>query len=93
MRTELLIGGEWRQGADDGRLAQRDANLVRQLDDPWQEDRKRPVVRVSPGVRLDGDREPTIVEQLQQDIEDIVVGLLDFIEQDHRVRTAPHRLG
>ena len=35
----------------------------------------------------------SVVEHLQQDVEDIGVGLLDFIEQHDRVGLAPHGLG
>ena len=35
----------------------------------------------------------SIVEHLQQHVEHVVMRLLDFIEQDHAVRTAPHRFG
>jgi hypothetical protein len=34
-----------------------------------------------------------VVEDLQQDVEDVRVGLLDLVEEDNRVRTAPHLLG
>ena len=37
--------------------------------------------------------QPSVVEQLQEDVEDVGVGLLDLVEQDHAVRPAPHRLG
>ena len=33
-----------------------------------------------------------VVKDLQQDIEDIGVRLLDFIEEQHRIRTPPHCL-
>ena len=36
--------------------------------------------------------EPTVVEQLQQRVEDIGVGL-DLVEQNYRVRTSAHRFG
>ena len=35
----------------------------------------------------------SVVEQLQQDIEDVGMRLFDLVEQDHRVRPPPHRLG
>ena len=35
----------------------------------------------------------TFVQHLQQHVEHVRVGLLDLVEQDHRVRTTPHRLG
>ena len=34
-----------------------------------------------------------VVEDLQEDVEDLGVRLLDLVEEDDRVRTAPHRLG
>ena len=34
-----------------------------------------------------------VVEDLQQDVEDVGVGLLDLVEEDHAVGPAPHRLG
>ena len=37
--------------------------------------------------------QPAVVEQLQEDVEHLRMGLLDLVEQDHRVRTAPNRLG
>ncbi len=37
--------------------------------------------------------EPAVVEHLQQDVEDLRVGLLDLVEQDHGVRPAADRLG
>ena len=37
--------------------------------------------------------EASIVEQLQQDVEDVAVRLLDFVEQQHAVRLPPDRLG
>ena len=37
--------------------------------------------------------ETSVVEHLQQDVEHLVVGLLDLVEQDHRVGPAAHRLG
>ena len=37
--------------------------------------------------------EAAVVHQLQQHVEHVGVGLLDLVEQDHRVRTAAHRLG
>jgi hypothetical protein len=36
-------------------------------------------------------RETAVVEHLQQHVEHVRVRLLDFIEQDHRIRTAAHR--
>ena len=35
----------------------------------------------------------TVIKDLQHDIEDIGVGLLHLIKEDHRVGTAPHRFG
>ena len=35
----------------------------------------------------------TIVQDLQQDVEDIGMGLLNLVEQHHRVGLAPYRLG
>src|SRR3954463_9696051 len=35
--------------------------------------------------------EATVVHDLQQDVEYVWMRLLDFVEQDDRVRTAPHR--
>ena len=35
----------------------------------------------------------TVLEDLQQDVEDVRVGLLDLVEQQHAVRLAPHGLG
>src|SRR5215211_4676784 len=40
-----------------------------------------------------GVGEPTLVEDLQEDVEDIRVGLLDLVQEQDRVRTAPHLLG
>ena len=37
--------------------------------------------------------EPAVVEQLQQDVEHVGVGLLDLVEQHHRVGPAPDGLG
>ena len=37
--------------------------------------------------------QPAVLEHLQQDVEDVGVGLLDLVEEDHRVGPAPHRLG
>ena len=37
--------------------------------------------------------EAAVVEQLQQHVEHVGVGLLDLVEQHHRVRPAAHRLG
>ena len=37
-------------------------------------------------------RQPAVVEHLQQDIEDVRVGLLDFIQQHDRIRPAPDGL-
>ena len=37
--------------------------------------------------------EPAVVEHLQQRVEHVGVGLLDLVEQHHRVRLAAHRLG
>ncbi len=37
--------------------------------------------------------EPTVLQHLQQDVEDVGVGLLDLVEQHHRVRPAAYRLG
>ena len=37
--------------------------------------------------------QPALVEHLQQHVEHVRVGLLDLVEQDHRVRTPSHRLG
>ena len=34
-----------------------------------------------------------VVHHLQQDVEDVVVGLLDLVEQDDRVRAPAHGLG
>ena len=38
-------------------------------------------------------RQPAVVENLQQHIEDIGVRLFDLVEQHHRIRSAPHRFG
>ena len=38
-------------------------------------------------------REPALVKDLQQEVEDVRVGLLDLVEEHHGVRTAPHGLG
>ena len=35
--------------------------------------------------------EPAVVEHLQQQVEHVRVGLLDLVEQHHRVRVAAHR--
>ena len=37
--------------------------------------------------------EPTVVEHLQQNVEDLGMRLLDLVEQHHRVRPAAHGLG
>ena len=37
--------------------------------------------------------EPAIVEHLQEHVEHVAVGLLDLVEQNHRVGPTPHRLG
>ncbi|GIW09631.1 MAG: hypothetical protein KatS3mg061_0688 [Dehalococcoidia bacterium] len=34
-----------------------------------------------------------LVQDLEQDVEDLRVGLLDLVEQDDAVGLAPHRLG
>src|SRR5699024_4190798 len=36
---------------------------------------------------------PTVIEDLQQDVEDIRVGFLEFIEKHSRVRTTTHCFG
>mmetsp|Transcript_892 Transcript_892/g.2439 ORF Transcript_892/g.2439 Transcript_892/m.2439 type:complete len:305 (+) Transcript_892:699-1613(+) len=36
--------------------------------------------------------EPSVLEDLEKDVEDVGVGLLDLVHQDHRVRRATHRL-
>ena len=36
--------------------------------------------------------EPPVVQHLQQQIEDVVVGLLNFVEEHHRIRPTAHRL-
>ena len=38
-------------------------------------------------------REATLIEDLQQRVEDVRVGLLDFVEQHHRERLATYLLG
>src|SRR5919112_755971 len=38
-------------------------------------------------------REATVIEDLQERVEDVGVGLLDLVEEDDRVRTTPHLLG
>ena len=35
--------------------------------------------------------QPSVVEHLQQDVEDIRVRLLDLVQQHHRIRSAPYR--
>ena len=35
-------------------------------------------------------RQPAVVEDLEQDVEDVGVRLLDLVEQDHRVRPPPN---
>ena len=35
----------------------------------------------------------TVVENLEQDVEDVGMRLLDFVEQNDRVRSSSHRLG
>jgi hypothetical protein len=35
-------------------------------------------------------RHAAVVEHLQQHVEHILMRLLDLVEQDHRVRLAPH---
>ena len=37
--------------------------------------------------------EPAIVEHLQQHVEDVVMGLLDLVEQDHAIGPAANRFG
>jgi len=37
--------------------------------------------------------QPTVLEHLQQRVEDVGVGLLDLVEQDDRERLAAHPLG
>ena len=37
--------------------------------------------------------EPAVLEHLQQDVEDVGVGLFDLVEEHHRVGPAAHRLG
>src|SRR5262249_56666027 len=37
-------------------------------------------------------REPSVVEKLQQDVEDVAVGLLDLVEEHDRVGTTAHGL-
>ena len=37
--------------------------------------------------------QPAVVEELEQDVEDVAVGLFDLVEEDHRVRPPPHGLG
>ena len=44
----------------------------------------RPALRVG---------QPAVVEDLKQDVEDVGMRLLDFVEEEHRVRPAPHLLG
>src|SRR5215210_4248095 len=39
-----------------------------------------------------GVREASVVEDLQERVEDLGMGLLDLVEEDDRVRTAPHLL-
>src|SRR5215212_6400547 len=36
---------------------------------------------------------PAVVEDLQEDVEDVRMGFLDLIQEQDRVRTAPHALG
>ena len=52
------------------------------------DDRVAEVDRVALGV---GDA--AVVEHLQQGVEHVRVGLLDLVEEHHRVRAAAHRLG
>ncbi len=40
-----------------------------------------------------GVRQAAVVEQLEKDVEDVVVGLLDLVEQDDAVGSPPHRFG
>jgi hypothetical protein len=40
-----------------------------------------------------GVGEPAVLEDLEEDVEDVRVGLLDLVEQQHRVGLAPDRLG
>ena len=35
----------------------------------------------------------TVIENLEQDVEDVGMRLLDFVEQNDRVRSSSHRLG
>ncbi len=40
-----------------------------------------------------GVGQPTVLQDLQEGVEDVGVRLLDLVEQDHRERLAPHPLG
>src|SRR5918994_1919559 len=40
-----------------------------------------------------GVREPSVLQDLEQDVEHVRVRLLDLVEQEHAVRLAPHGLG
>ena len=48
---------------------------------------RKSTVRPWPSVK------PAVVEDLEQDVEDVAVGLLDLVEQDDRIRPAADRLG
>ena len=65
-------------------LGQEVAAKIRRHDDDRVLEVHRPALRVG---------QPAVVEQLQHDVEDLGVGLLDLVEEDHRVRTPPHGLG
>jgi hypothetical protein len=40
-----------------------------------------------------GVGQPAVLKDLQQDVEDVRVGLLDLVQQQHAVGLAPHGLG
>ena len=44
---------------------------------------RKSTVRPWPSVK------PAVIEDLEQDVEDVAVGLFDLVEQDDRIRPAP----
>src|SRR4051794_37280274 len=69
-----------------------DAGVLRDLRRPevrgHDHDRVPEVDRAPLGVG-----QPAVLQDLQEDVEHVRVGLLDLVEEEHRVRLAPHGLG
>src|SRR6266511_4060050 len=84
----LLVFAHLSRGAESERIASllvgADRSYVRRHDD----DRIAEVDRAAVAIG-----EPTVLEDLQQRVEDLGVRLFDLVEQDHLVRPTPHRLG